>query len=226
MKLLQILAGIAIVFAPYLIIYKKGALKEYSENIALAYHGATFYLIANGAKILLLATGIPELFGMIFGETFIMALINTALPLGMIYPLKTRSQNGMDCYDVILGVSLGWSLIDSTARLLFEALSAKKNKEAALRFVYIAVCCNVNLLASVILATILSLLGRKRIEKMPLYILGAIAAFIFPFLQTYNILLSGDPTMYNFNMLAFQAGAGLLLGLVVEYVYKLHARSD
>ncbi|GIX64089.1 uncharacterized protein BcabD6B2_35240 [Babesia caballi] len=93
MKLIQIPTCLAIILAPYWILYNKTPLKHNFNNGGLALRSFGYYVLSNCVRVLAIASGVPELLGnYVLSEDIVMALLNSALYLGLLLPLKGKAR--------------------------------------------------------------------------------------------------------------------------------------
>ncbi|GBE61316.1 transmembrane 147-like protein [Babesia ovata] len=221
MRFIQVPTCIAIVAAPYWILYNKTALKHNFNNGGLALRAIGYYILANSVKVLAMATGIPSLLGhYLLGEEIVMAILDCALCLGIVMALRGKTNANANVSSIVLGIGLGWSLPENIGRMLFETVATIRDMDHTDGLLYAALQSNFTVLTSIMFTAILFLWQRDKGNRYLYLATMSIAMIICTITSSFNTVENGQVSTKNFVFLAAQAGAALLLGLAVRIAFN------
>ncbi|CDR95509.1 membrane protein, putative [Babesia bigemina] len=179
MRFIQVPTCIAIVAAPYWILYNKTALKDNFNNGGLALRAIGYYILANGVKVLAMATGIPSLLGhYLIGEEMVMAILDCALCLGLVMPLRGKTNANANVSSIVLGIGLGWSLPENIGRMLFETVATIRDLDQTDGLLYAALRSNFAVLSSVMFTALLFLWQRDKSNRYRYVVMMSIAMIV------------------------------------------------
>ncbi|GFE55779.1 transmembrane protein [Babesia ovis] len=229
MRVLQVFTCLAIIVAPYWILFNKTSLTHNVNNGWTIMRSVGYYVLANAVKVFLMATGIPELVGNhIVNEDIVMAMFNAVLYLGLLLPLRGKANANTNVSSIVLGIAIGWSLPENIGRTLFQIVSTLSNADESNVFLYNALQTNLHVLASVIFTALLFLWQREETSRMIYAIMIIATMVICPVMTTFN-KVGDDVVLNNFIFLGIQMLMALVLGAVVKRAHfglqKAHKHS-
>ncbi|ORM40561.1 Protein DJ-1 -like protein B [Babesia sp. Xinjiang] len=217
MRLLQVPTCLAIIAAPYWILCKQTSLSENVNTGWIMMRSLGYYIMANAVKVFVLATGIPELIGKyILNEDIVMAVLNSALYLGLLLPLKGKVNANTNVSDIILAIGLGWSLPKNIGQSLFHVVSTLRHPDDTNLLLYEALQTNLHVLVSIEYTALLFLWRRERSIKMVYAVMIFILMLICPVMSTFNTIVENDVELKNFAFLAIQAILALFWGMLAN----------
>eukprot|EP00371_Babesia_bovis_P000231 XP_001608878.1 hypothetical protein [Babesia bovis T2Bo] len=168
MRALQVATCLVLIVSPYWIVYTKSSLAQNVNNGWTALRSCGYYVAANAVKVFIMATGIPELVGnYIFTEDIVMAILNSALYLGIMLPLRGKTNASTNVNNIVLGIGIGWSVPENIGRTVFQTVSTLSNADETNMFLYEAFQAHLHILVSIIVTALLFLWQRDR-SKRPL----------------------------------------------------------
>ncbi|EKX72212.1 uncharacterized protein BEWA_046760 [Theileria equi strain WA] len=221
MRVLQILAGLAMFSFPYVLVYSSVGLKENFNNWSIFNVTFGYFLASHAAKVLIMVSGIPELFVRLFiPEKFVLSLLNTVAAAGIYFALQSKSISSANNEHKILGIGIFWSLLDHIIPFFHETLRVFKSLDYSYKFYYFALQANFSVIGYISLTciTLMYIKGKPCVHL--LYILFGAYVAIFPILTGFATADGLLVPLGNIIVFAVQAVLGVAFGYAVKHFYK------
>ncbi|EAN30836.2 putative membrane protein (DUF2053) family protein [Theileria parva strain Muguga] len=219
MRVLQIISGFAMLTFPYFLLHTTFGLKENFNNGRI-FRSTMFYsLLSLICKILLMATGIPELLAkFLLPEKLVLALLDTVSLVGMKFALTSKTSMSAKSDHRVTCVGLSWSLVNSLGNSLVIIWKLIKSSEYSLRFFYFCLNSNLSVVGFLCNSCLVQMYLKFKQTPKQLYYLIASYIFLFPILSTYAY---DELVLSRWNVLVFvlQVVLGIPFAYTVKHFY-------
>ncbi|BAM41503.1 conserved hypothetical protein [Theileria orientalis strain Shintoku] len=221
MRILQVIAGFCMVTFPYFLLYFKFGLKDNSNNSHI-FRSTLFYsLVSVALKVLLMATGVPELLAkFLLPEKLVLALLETVSLVGIKFALTSKASLSAKSSHRIIAVGMWWSFVNNFVRCLSTVWKVHKSLDYTNKFFFFSLNANLSVVASLCASCLVTMyLKNGRAERELCALVGAYI-MLFPVLQVFAFNEESDVNMTNIVVFVVQAVSGVGFAYFVKHHYN------